>query len=311
MAGLIEPLKLRFAGTPPEARSVRVALLGAMAAIGAPEFKPEFEANLSAEDTELLLRAIRGAAIVGNGAQLDRLSNLTTHPDARVRQRALDALGALGGEEQLSTVTARMSPGVETVEGPRRAAWDAFKQITARLPIAGQVAAADRLADLGPQRMDYLKRLHDRLAQTSPPPAELDAVREQAARAYAAAGRNAEALPYWRALQASAQASKSSRLIEITLAVLECALACDKTEQVEALLDTVAQGSEAERTRAATLITAYLDRLRTADRMAEYNAIIARLAEAEPNAYPALAAYLQQHAPADKVSPTADGADAS
>lgn len=289
---LIEPLKLRFAQTAPQARKVRVAILGAMAATGSAEFKPEFENHLSAEDPELLLRAIQGVATVGNGGQLDRLSNLVTHPDARVRQRAITALGDLGGVDQLSVVVARMSPGVETIEGPREAAWQAFRRICERLPVEAQVAAADRLVDLPAPRAQYLKELHDRLVKSSPTAPELAKVREALARTYTSLGRNGDALPYWQALFNDGVTAKDARRHDWALAFLDCATVNDKLELVPNVLTVLLEADERARRAAETAVITCLDRLRANGRAADAAALAARLQNLPPAAYPALNDYL-------------------
>jgi len=289
---MIEPLKSRFARTPATSRGVRIAILGAMAATRSPEFRPEFEAHLAAEDSELLLRAIQGVAVVGNGAQLDRLSNLATHVDARVRQRAITAIGDLGGPDQLSIVVARMSPAVETVEGPREAAWQAFRKICERAPLDAQAAAADRLVDLPVYREKYLKELHDRLLKQQPESRDLNRVRETLARTFAALGRNGEALPYWQALYTDAVATKSPRLHELALSFLECAVANDRFEQLPELLTALAESDDRSRAAAETAVIAGFDRLRSAGRVGDAAALSARLSGVSATAYPALARYL-------------------
>ncbi|HRX83492.1 MAG TPA: HEAT repeat domain-containing protein [Phycisphaerae bacterium] len=304
---LIEPLKLRFAQTDPAARKVRIAILGAMAATGAPEFKPEFEAHLAAEDPELLLRAIQGVALVGNGAQLDRLSNLATHPDARVRQRAIAAIGDLGGLDQLSVVVARMSPGVETIEGPREAAWQAFRRICERLPVDAQVAAADRLVDLPTQRAQYLKELNDRLVKSSPASPELARVREALARTYGALGRNGEALPYWQALFNDGVAAKDARRHDWALAFLDCAAINDKLELIPNVLTALLESDDRSRRAAETAVIACLDRLQSSGREADAAALASRLQNLPPDAYPALNDYLPTLADAAPVTANTSG----
>jgi HEAT repeat protein len=295
-ATMIDPLKLRFAQTPSRSRNVRIAILGAMAATGSIEFLPEFESHLAAEDPELLIRAIQGIAVVGNGAQLDRLSNLASHSDARVRQRAMTAIGDLGGFDQLSFAVARMSPAVETVEGPREAAWQAFRKICERSSPEAQVTAADRLVDLPVYREKYLKELHDRLTKQQPGSQDLDRVRESLARTFGDLGRKGEALPYWQALFTSAAANKGPRLHEFALAFLDCTVANDKLDQIPELLAALTDADARSRSAAESAVVDCLDRLRSAgrenDASALASALSARLADLLDHSYPQLARYL-------------------
>jgi len=289
---MIVPLKDAFVQSVRRSPAVRVAILGAMAATGSPEFKPEFEDHLADENPELLLRAIQGVAVVGNGAQLDRLSNLATHADARVRQRAIAAIGDLGGADQLSTVVARMNPGVETVEGPRQAAWKAFRAICGRLPLAAQVSSADRLVDLQAFRIRYLQELHDQLIKTTPPPAELSRVREMLARAYVSGDRNAEALPYWRALFDEAVQSKNSRLYEIALAYLGCATESEKTDDIPRIMAVLTDADEHSVESAETTVLAYFDRLQANGREDDILSVQTRLADLSVTAFDGVSTYL-------------------
>lgn len=291
-ATMIEPLKTRFARTDKLARKVRVAILGAMAATGSPQFKPEFEDHLAAEDPELLLRAIQGVAVVGNGSQLDRLSNLATHADARVRQRAIAAIGDLGGMDQLSIVVARMNPAVETVDGPRQAAWQAFRRICERQPLEAQVNAADRLIDLSTYRVEYLKELHDRLAKAAPAPPELGRVRLMLARTLSGMDRTGEALPYWQTLFSDLVAAKDPRQTEIALEYLQCVNANGKGEQIPGVLSVLAGGDAQRRRAAETLVIDHLDQLRSSGRDADVRALAALLDKVALESYPNLRSYL-------------------
>jgi HEAT repeat protein len=282
LAAMIEPLKLSFVQARQRSRAVRIALLGAMAATGSADFKPEFEAHLAHEDSELLLRAIRGVAVVGNGAQLDRLGNLASHPDARVRQRAIAALGKLGGQDQLSTVVARMNPGVEPVDGPRQAAWEAFRAVCERMPLAEQISAADRLADLPGYRVRYLEALHTRLAKAGAATPELSRVRETLARAYAVQGRNGDAFPLWRGLFRRALETSDPRRHEIAMAFLDCAVATDKPDALGDIVNGLIDAADATREAASATIVAYLERMAVAgrdDAVAGLAAVFAQLPE--------------------------------
>jgi HEAT repeat protein len=263
-AELVRPLRERFAQAAEAPVEVRVALLGAMAAIGSPEFRPEFHANLSSDHPELLLAAIQGIAVVGDGVELDRLSTLTAHADPRVRQRALQALGALGTEQQLTTIIGRLTAGLEPVEGPRTTAWQAFKQICSRLPLAGQLAAADRLNEHPVLASEYLKELHDRLVESQPSSPALPEVRKRLAEHYMSLSRNAEALPLWRRLLADAPDDAGASRGDIALKLLRCALSADNDDAVAEALRELAPRDEGVRREAEDLVIAHVEALEDA-----------------------------------------------
>ena len=289
---LVAPLKTHFAQSEGGPARVRVALLGAMAALGMPEFRPEFETNLNSDSPELLLRAIQGIATVGDGDLLDRMSNLTTHADARVRQRALEALAALGTEEQMATIVARLSPSVEAIEGPRQAAWQAFLQISKRLPLARQIAAADRLVDHPTLAADYLKRLHEEMSSTKPAPAELPAVRERLALLNDALERPCEALPLWRQLHTAAVYAADPRMHEFALAQLRSALACDKPDRIDADLLALQDAEASLKDAAVKAVTDYLKRIDGPQDVHRRADVIAALRTLPENAFPALTYFI-------------------
>jgi HEAT repeat protein len=287
---------------------VRIALLGAMAALGMPQFRPEFEANLSSDSPELLLRAIQGIAVIGNGDLVDRLSALTAHNDVRVRQRALEALGALGSEDQLPTIVARLNPSVEAIEGPRQAAWQAFLQICKKLPLSKQIAVVDRLVDFPTLAADYLKRLQDEMASTKPAPKELPEVREKLATIYDSLDRHCEALPYWRQLYTAAVYAADPRMHELALAQLRSALECDKTDRIESDMLALKDADESIKDAAVKAVMEYLDKHADAQETARRDAVVAALRTLPPDAFPALTYLLSSEKfnpkPAPQTQPT-------
>jgi HEAT repeat protein len=286
-AGLVEPLRSRFARAAQGPVEVRVALLGAMAAIGSPSFRAEFASNLGSENPELLVAALQGIAVVGDGAQLDRLMDLVNHSDPRVRQRALAALGALGTEQQLSTVIARLSEGAEAVEGPRNAAWQAYKQICGRLPLSSQLAAVDRLADQPLLATDYLQDLYDGLVAQQPPAPQVSEVRERLAQRYVALNRNAEALPLWR--QVFTDAGSSAARPDVCMNLLRCGLAAGNHDAIVEALRALSAANDGSRTEAEDAVLAHFAQLRTAGKTTDAQALASPLRDSEVvQAYPRL-----------------------
>ena len=294
---LVEPLKARIAQAAGKDREVEVAILGAMASIGSPAFKAEFEKNLAADDPELLLRAIQGVAVVGNGAQLGRLIALSSHSDARVRQRAIGAVGVLGGAEHLPAIVARMNPSTETVEGVRGEAWQAFKRICAKMPLADRIAAADRLSDYGTLAVEYLKALDIELDKTKPAPAESAVVQTKLAELYVSLGRNAEALPYWRKLYTVNPKGVAPSL-------LRCVLACGKTDDVVSILTSMSEADEAVRGSATSEIIAYLDKLKSSGNEAGAKALAKSLKAVPAKSFGTLHDHIAEKYGPDKPAPT-------
>jgi HEAT repeat protein len=302
LASSIEPLRSRYARVNGSSNRLKVALLKAMAAIGSAEFKPEFEANLGATDPELLLQAIRGVAIVGYDGRLDRLSELAAHTDARVRQKAIAALGALGTLAELDTVAARLNPGVEKVDGPRQQAWLAFGTIASRSSLNERVELATRLGDYPNLLAEYLTDLESDLTKAEPPHPMLSEIQGQLAETYVGLGRNVEALPYWRKYYESSADRDESERIAIAFQLLKCSLACDKTEGLPELFATLskAPANMVESVQHETL--QYLEHLASAQRVDELRALSTLLHDMPLAPYPLLRTYLESLAIPDATT---------
>lgn len=257
---LIETLKSRFASIDVARRDVRIAILEAMSEIGDPAFKPEFEANLSSDDPGLLLWAIQGVKVVGNGKQLDRLVELTAHPDARVRQRAIEAVGELGGAEQLKNIADRLDEDIEPLPEPRDAATRSFRSIAGRLTPQQQLDCAELLSRHTALQAEYLAYLHESLSKQNPQPPILDLVRERLAQAYVALDRKCEAITLWGRLLDVAVRDDGPRRDNIAIELLQCALACNRSKEVGQSLSSLSQGDARQQ---AIAEDAVLERLST------------------------------------------------
>jgi len=239
---LIDTLKSRFSLVDATRRDVRIAILEAMSEIGDPAFKPEFEANLSSNDPGLLLWAIQGVKVVGNGHLLDRLVELTAHPDARVRQRAIEAVGELGGADQLANIADRLDADVEPLPEPREAASRSFRSIAGRLTPEQQLDSAELLSKQPALRAEYLAFLHESLSKQNPQPPILEQVRERLARAYVALDRKCEAIALWGRLLDAAVRDDGPRRDNIAIELLQCALACNRSKEVGVSLIALSNG---------------------------------------------------------------------
>jgi hypothetical protein len=251
-----------------------------------------FETNLTSDDPELLLQSIQGAAALGDTQQLDRLVALFGHADARVRQRALESVGRMGAEAQLSAVAARLDRSIEPTEGPRTAAWQAFCQIASRLPISNRVPAADRLSKQPSLQAEFLQRLEAEMSQGAGDSAELFAVRERLAGLFDSLDRSCEALPYWRKCHQRAVESKSDEVSRFLMAVLADALPCGKVDLVIELLRGLPEGDTDLRTAAQASVLAYFDRIRNKNHPAHVEVLADKLRTMPKADFPQLIAYL-------------------
>ena len=302
IARSIEPLRSRYAMVDGSSKRLKVALLKAMAAIGSAEFKPEFEANLAAFDPELLLQAIRGIVLVGYDGRLDRISELTSHADARVRQKAIGALGALGTLAEIDTVAARLNPSVEKVDGPRQQAWLAFETISSRASLSERVALANKIKDYPNLLAEYLTDLEADMSKAKPPHPKCSEIQGLLAKTFVGLGRNVEALPYWRKYYESSTGRSDSDRIAIASELLKCSLACDKTEGLQELFLTLskAPANTVESVQRDTI--RYLGELASAQRFDELNTFSKLLRDMPLEPYPLLRTHLESSALHDASS---------
>ncbi len=196
----IAPLANRLSDLPPEEVSVREALLGAMAMIGDHSFKTSFVDHLLAAEPELVLAAIRGIRVLGATDQMDRLLNLLTHVDPRVRQLSAEAVGALGTESNLEAMFNRLSAAVESNDGVRQAAWDAFQALLSRSTPASKLQWADRMERMPDKKLLLLRTMVDDWTTNGAPPPELILAREKLAEVQLANGNFAEAATHFQAV---------------------------------------------------------------------------------------------------------------
>lgn len=293
-ATLVEPLRARFAAKDAP-REVKRAVLGAMAAIGSQQFRSVFETNLTSEDPELLLQAIQGAAALGDTEQLDRLVALFGHADARVRQRALESVGRMGTASQLAAVAARLDKTIEPTDGPRNAAWQAFNQITGRMPLSARVPAADRLSKHPALQAEFLQRVEAEMSQGSGDQNELFAVRERIAMLYDSLDRGCEALPYWRRCHQRAVEQQSADVARFLQATLADALPCGKVDMVMELLRSLPEDDGELRADAEATVMAYFDRIRDVNQPAHVEVLADKVRDLPDSAFPRLKTFLAEY----------------
>lgn len=191
----------RYRSIPADQAALRAALLTAMAGIGNPSFTPEFAAAVESDDAAILPAALRGLRAVGDSSKLPRFRTLTAHADPRVRLAAMEAIGQLGREDaDVEVLLTRLNPAVEPNDSVREAAWRGFRQLVGRRSIPDRIRAAERLREMPDFSVKYLEELSGALATSGNHLAELDAVRERLATTLIAAGKDAEAVPHFRAL---------------------------------------------------------------------------------------------------------------
>ncbi len=147
IAPAIQPLRERFAAAPVDDIPFRETLLLAMANLGTSETVAEFVSHLNSESTELVLAAIRGIITSQSASHIDRVADRLAHPDPRVRQLAVDAVGALGDKpEHLRALVSRLNPDEESSEAVRSAAFQGFRRALDRQPSVQRLEWIEKLA---------------------------------------------------------------------------------------------------------------------------------------------------------------------
>jgi HEAT repeat protein len=256
LAEAVEPLKLRYAAAPAPDLRLRESLLVAMAQIGDPSCSAEFVSALDSTEPQILASALVGIKAIGGAHQLSRLMALTEHSDARVRQRAIEALASLGSESvHLERLAARLNPAVEPSDACRQAAWVGFRQLLKTKAMSVRLEWSDRLKTLPDLQRDYLEELAAEMAGQNPPRAELRGVRRRLAESYAAAGHASEVLPHWIALYKALAADGDPEAIAVGQSALGAALAARRNDACVELVTQLLASAD------ATLADAVIDAL--------------------------------------------------
>jgi hypothetical protein len=243
LAPAIEPLRHLFATASAENVRLKSELLGAMADIGSEAFKPEFLANLNSE-LDLLLPAIRGVEAVGAVDALDRVSVHLSHSEARVRQRAVEAIGSLSTQEShLNELRTRLDPKIETNEGVRSAAWNGFRKILSRLPAPNRLSWVERLGDLPDLQRQYLTALIEEWS-TNTNPTNLENALTTMVALQQESGRPDDLIKYLQQLRRLRLANNDSAAHRTTLELLDVYLEASRNRPLVELIQEAAPGWE-------------------------------------------------------------------
>ncbi|MCH7526384.1 MAG: HEAT repeat domain-containing protein, partial [Planctomycetes bacterium] len=261
IATAIEPLRTRFAAASPDDVRLKEALLGAMAGIGHPDFLPNFAENLSSDSPELVLAAIHGLIVVKDQSSLDRVRSHLMHEDSRVRQRAAEAVGALGSEPaHLEALVDRLSPNIEPNAGVRDAAWIGFRKILDQHPAAVRLQWVDRLEHLPDRRLALLEQLIGTWSASNPAPPELPRARDKIATFLIGQQRYTAAIPHLQDLRKSYLAAGDPLARHAGIILLQAYLQAGRHERVPELIDELADGADSStRTAIRDVVLPYLE----------------------------------------------------
>ncbi len=242
----VEPLRRRFEQAPADNLPLREALLQAMAAIGDASFESVFVENLSAEEPELLLAAMRGIRVIVATEHMDHLLMNLAHADPRVRQVAAEAVGALGDATHLEALLNRLTPNVEPSDGVREAAWGAFRAILARLQSDERLRWAQRLSDRPELQMRLLtEMIEDWSANGVSPPEQVDA-RERLVAILMAQQKFGEAVPHLLQLRRHYLEFDPARAADLGVKLVVAVLRSGRHERLSEIITEVVQtGDEA------------------------------------------------------------------
>ncbi len=258
----VKTLLERYRGSSLTERSVRAALLTAMAGLADASFTPLFLEAVESDDVGILQAALNGLRAVGEASKVGRCRTLISHPDPRVRLAAIEAVAQLGREDaDLEALLARVNPVVESNELARDAAWRGSRQLLAARPIPQRIRVVDRLRDMPDLSIKYMEELIASLASSPNNVAELDAMRDRLAAALMASGRFAEAVPHLRELYAvrAARGDESAKAVGLRWleAILESPAPAGCAEAIVRLAET--SGDVSIKADIVRLVGAHLD----------------------------------------------------
>ncbi len=259
LAAAVPALKKRYESLGNGDFTGRAALLAAMAGIGDASFAPEFLAALGSEEVRLLRPAIRGFSAIGDQSQLPRLRTLMSHGDPLVRLDAVDAIGAFGSEDaDLESVLTRLSPTVEPNDAVREAAWNAFRQVAGRKPLAERIESSERLREMPELEETYLLELSAGLPPSNGHGPELAAIQDRLATVLTGRGKYGEAVSHLRNLYESSVANRRSGAADIGMRWLEAVLRSPGEPPIAETVERLASdGDESVRGRVVACIAGY------------------------------------------------------
>jgi HEAT repeat protein len=214
------------------------ALLTAMGAVGSEEFLP-----VLIEATQDVAATVRLAA-VGGLKQFARpevapvLEGMVSDSDRGVRQAALAALGAMGGQKNLQILLARTDPAVESDAAVRQQGWDSALGILSKADAATMKAVVAGLAsrtDATDPRIKVRQMLAVSLRTAKD--AELPDALRQLGQDLVKAGRPAEAVPATGEAYTALLAGKDPKAADAWQEWVDAMAAADDPAAVKALAD--------------------------------------------------------------------------
>ncbi len=255
----ITPLRDRLAAAAPTDLRLKEALLGAMARIGDPAFAADFAEYLSAESPELVVASIRGVEVVGDTDQIDRLLGHLGHSDARVRRRAVAAVGSLGtAPEHLAALFGRWDPNVEPNEGVRNVAWDAFRAVLTKNPTS-HTQWVDRLGPFPDLQITLLSDWVDARTGNNGSTPEVDAARDKLAHLLLKHGKFVDAMTQFQKLRKAYAARNDPRAADVGIDWVNAHLRSGRHESIGETLNEVCNGDAAQKTAVADTLISYLE----------------------------------------------------
>lgn len=235
------------AATPMTDPLLRGDVIEAMSDIADEQFLPVLVAHAAPEEKVPGIRqaAITGIGRIGNSAQIDLvLARLSDDPDPGVRQAAAEALGKLGSQRaHLAALRTRLDPKIEPVAAVQNRAWDSYRLIFPKLPLADQRAVLDTWAGddraLVSRRIDLLTDLEKQAAAAGSESQRIISIREELGDAYVLAGQDALASGVFARALELLPADPSDHRSRLTLKLMDAYLKNPAIEKAIALAAAV------------------------------------------------------------------------
>lgn len=237
----IEPLRRHFTSAQTDDIPFKETFLLAMANIGAPETTTEFVTHLASESTELVLAAIRGIIVSQSAANIDRVADRLAHPDPRVRQLAVDAVGELGEKpEHLRALMSRLNPDEEPNESIRSAAFQSFRKALNRQPSAEKLDWVEKLTGQSDHQVTILNDYLTEWGTNGAGPELVNKARTLLKDILLAANRQSEAADVLQKMYDASLANERNGLFEIGIELLQLRLDLKQYEKSAELLISLA-----------------------------------------------------------------------
>jgi HEAT repeat protein len=225
-------------------QQLREQLMEAMALIADPQFSPVFINGLASEkDAAVRQAAARGIAALGKPENAELLIRHLSDPDAGVRRTVVESLARLAkSDADLEALFARLDTKNESDATVRDKAWEGIRQILRSRSVAEQRRWALRLNPrTGKATAEHCAELlvdvEKEMALASPPPTDLNEVREQLADAFSAAGQFAEAARVYGLAYDDLLKTRKPRAWEVGLKLFNARLQADRYEEALASVD--------------------------------------------------------------------------